>query len=184
MLAFLPRQGIFSKTKFLAELLYKKHSLYLPGGLTMFFPHLPMASVQHSDKGGSAISLFVFILVPGKPVPTIKMYSLFKKGLARKCSLFPCLPAGASQKRNPCRNNCTKTHTPFGGLTAFFPCLPAASLQHANKGGSAISLFVFTLVPGKPVPTIKTKRRKLSFTPLSSVAEREALESVLSQNIT
>ena len=71
-------------------------------GLTAFFPCLPAASLQHSDKDGFAAFPFVFTLVPGKPVSTIKRHHFFlSKGLARKCSLFPCLPAGSSQKRNP-----------------------------------------------------------------------------------
>ena len=125
-------------THFIFLILFKSKKLI------MFFGIYLIRVRATKDKGGSAVSLFVFTLVPGKPVTTIKMYSLFKKGLTRKCSLFPCLPA--------------------------------ASLQHADKGGSAISLFVFILVPGKPVTTIKTKRRKLSFTPLSSVAERGGFE--------
>ena len=66
------------------------------------------------------------------------------------------LAGGASQKRNSCRNYHTeKLFFRKTGLIAFSPCLPAASLQHSDKGGSAAFLFVFTLVPGKPVPTIK-----------------------------
>lgn len=116
MLAFLPRQGIFSKTKFLAELLYKKHSLYLPGGLTMFFPHLPMASVQHSDKGDSAIPFF-FTLIPSKPVHTINVFSLFKKGLTHKYSFSP------ASRRHPC-NMRTKAAPPYSFL--FLPSFRAS----------------------------------------------------------